>query len=68
MNRLLLAPDVQEAILFLPRTDGLHATIGERYVRPIGALPDWLKQRRMWEEMVGLHDSGIGDPTHRTTG
>jgi len=38
MNLTLLAPDIQEAILFLPRTDGGRAVIGERQVRPIAAV------------------------------
>ena len=48
MNLLLPAPDVQEAIHFLPRTDGRHAPIHERRIRPIAAVLDWRKTRRMW--------------------
>jgi len=51
MNLLLLAPDIQEEILFLPRTDGGRAPIREHMVRPITAVIDWRKQRRMWQEM-----------------
>ena len=51
MNLLHLAPDIQEAILFLPRTDGSRAPIAERHLRPIAAVIDWRKQRRMWEEI-----------------
>ena len=50
MNLLHLAPDIQEAILFLPCTDGSRAPIAERHLRPIAAVIDWRKQRRMWEE------------------
>lgn len=32
---LLLAPAIQEAILFLPRTDGHRAPVRERHIRPI---------------------------------
>ena len=46
MSLTLLAPDIQKAILFLPRTDGGRAHIGERQVRPMCAVPDWRKQRR----------------------
>jgi len=49
MNLLHLAPDIQEEILFLPRTNGGRAPIRERMVRPIAAIPNWGKQRRMWE-------------------
>ena len=52
MNLLHLAPDIQEAILFLPRIDGSRAAITERHLCPIAAVPDWHKQRRMWEELL----------------
>jgi len=42
MNLLLLAPDIQEAILFLPRTDGHLAD--ERLARRRGRKPDWYKE------------------------
>jgi hypothetical protein len=48
MNLTLLAPDIQEAILFLPRTDGGREAIGEREVWPIRAVLDWRRQRRVW--------------------
>lgn len=51
MNLLHLAPDIQEDILFLPATDGGRAPIRERMVRPIAAVPDWRKQRKMWSEL-----------------
>jgi len=68
MNLLHLAPDIQEAILFLPRTDGRRAPIRERTVRRICAVLDWRKQRRMREEMVGSRDGGAGYPIRRPTG
>jgi len=52
MNLTLLAPDIQEAILFLPRTDGRRAPITERHLRPIAAVIDWRKQRLMWKEIL----------------
>ena len=51
MNLLLLAPDIQEEILFLPRTDGGRAPIRERMLRPIATVADWDKQRKMWGEL-----------------
>ena len=66
MDLLLLAPDIQEAILFLAATDGHRTPIGERQVRSICAIPDWRKQRRVWGELVGSRDSGTGDPTRRS--
>jgi hypothetical protein len=52
MNLLHLAPDIQEEILSLPRTDGSRAPITERRVRPIAAVIDWRKQRRMWKRLL----------------
>ena len=65
MNLTLLASDVQEAILFLPRTDGHQAPIRERDIRPIYAALDWRKQRRMWGDLVGSRNSGTGGPKHQ---
>jgi hypothetical protein len=50
MNLLLLAPDIQEDILFLPRTIRGRDPITERDLRPITAVVDWAKQRRIWQE------------------
>jgi len=52
MNLLQLAPDIQEEILFLPRTERGRDPIRESMVRPIAAVPDWTKQRRMWRRLV----------------
>lgn len=49
MNLTLLAPDIQEALLFLPRTLGGRDAITEPQLRAIAAVPDWRKQRRMWK-------------------
>jgi hypothetical protein len=51
MNLLLLAPDIQEEILYLPRSSGGLDPIREKAVRPIAAVPDWERQRVMWREM-----------------
>jgi hypothetical protein len=47
MNLLNLAPDIQEELLFLPRTVKGRDPIRERHLRPIAAVLDWRKQRRM---------------------
>lgn len=52
MNLLHLAPDIQEALLFLPRIERGKDPIQERQLRPIAAVPDWRKQRRMWIELA----------------
>ncbi len=68
MNLLLLAPDIQEAILFLPPTDGRRASVRERDMRPICAATEWSKQRRMWGHLVGSRDSAAADPARSPAG
>jgi len=53
MNLLLLAPDIQEELLFLPRTTHSRDPIAEPQVRPVAANPDWRKQRKLWRELKG---------------
>ncbi len=48
MNLLNLAPDIQEAILFLPRTERGRDPIREHAVRSIAAVLEWGRQRRTW--------------------
>jgi hypothetical protein len=48
MSLLNLAPDIQEQILFLPRTERGRDAVKEADLRPIAATLDWRKQRRMW--------------------
>lgn len=52
MNLLQLAPDIQEELLFLPRIERGKEPIQERHLRPIAAVPDWRKQRKLWKERV----------------
>jgi hypothetical protein len=52
MNLLNLAPDVQEAILDLPRTERGHDTIILAALQPIASTPDWRKQRKSWAELL----------------
>jgi hypothetical protein len=47
MALLQLAPEIQEAILFLPPTYRSRDPITERDLRPIAAVLDWEKQRRV---------------------
>jgi hypothetical protein len=52
MNLVNLAPDIQEAVLFLPRTvrgrDALHL----RQLQPIASTLDWRTQRLLWRELL----------------
>ena len=51
MNLLLLAPAIQEELLFLPPVaDGRDPLIIAQ-LQPIAAAPDWTKQRRLWREL-----------------
>jgi hypothetical protein len=59
MNLLVLAPDIQEALLFLPRTEKGRDSIHLAQLQPLAALLDWRQQRRLWQE---LHNNQV----HRT--
>ena len=48
MNLLHLAPEIQEALLFLPRTTAGRAPVTEGDLREVVAQPDWTEQRRLW--------------------
>jgi hypothetical protein len=49
---LLLAPDLQEQILFLPRTERGRDPIQMRHLLPIAQVPDWKIQRQLWTALV----------------
>jgi hypothetical protein len=51
MNLLMLAPDIQEEILFLPRVERGRDSIHLRQLQPIALVPEWRKQRRMWQAL-----------------
>ena len=52
MNLLNLAPDIQEEVLFLPRTEKGRAPIILAQLQPIAQVPDWRKQRVLWRELL----------------
>jgi hypothetical protein len=56
MNLVLLAPDIQETLLFLTEQDvgaeGLHL----RQLHPIAVVPNWRRQRRLWARL-GIRSS-----------
>lgn len=54
MTLLNLAPDIQEEVLFLPRTEQGRDPILERQLRKIARVIDWRKQRRLWLELVSF--------------
>jgi hypothetical protein len=51
MNLELLAPDIQEQILFLPRSRNGRDAIQLAQLQPIALTPDWGRQRRLWKEL-----------------
>ena len=58
MNLLLLAPDIQEALLFLPRTERGRDPIHLRQLQPVAALWDWQRQRTQWRALQADRASG----------
>jgi hypothetical protein len=52
MNLLNLAPDIEEAILFLPSVETGRDPISEHDLRPIAATLDWRSQRSMWRHLT----------------
>jgi hypothetical protein len=71
MNLLNLAPAIQEAILFLPPVTHGQDPLYERQLRPIMAVRDWKKQRRMWaggdrfRAPMGLGGQSLTTPRYR---
>jgi len=54
VNLLNLAPDIQEAVLFLSPVAGERDAVSERAVRKIASEPDWGVQREMWNSICGI--------------
>lgn len=63
MNLNLLAPDIQEAILFLPPVLDGRAPLIEQHVRPVAAEPRWIQQRAQWQ--TRLRQIGQGHDTSK---
>jgi hypothetical protein len=58
MALLNLAPDLQEGILFLPRTVQGRDLIQMYDLLPLTTVLDWKTQRRLWEHLVVARSSG----------
>jgi hypothetical protein len=52
LSLLHLAPDIQEALLFLPPTMRGRDPIILADLLPIAAAFDWRKQRRRWRQLL----------------
>lgn len=62
MNLLLLAPDIQEALLFLPRTERGRDSIRLRQLQPLAALLDWLRATMSRDGYGGVQSSVAEEP------
>jgi hypothetical protein len=51
MNLLLLAPDLQEQILYLPRVESGRDSIHLSQLQALTRTLDWPSQRRMWHKL-----------------
>ena len=51
MNLLLLAPNIQEAVLNLPKITSGHESTTIRKLQTIAQQPDWTTQRVMWTNL-----------------
>ena len=51
VNLLLLAPEIQAAILDLPPVTNGRDPVSERTLRRIVAELDWQRQRELWSEV-----------------
>jgi hypothetical protein len=51
MSLLLLAPGIQEEILFLPPTTSGRDRLQMRHLLPLTVFPDWPKQRNLWADL-----------------
>src|SRR5262249_34681670 len=52
VNLLLLAPDIQETLLFLPRTERGRDSIHLRHLQPLTRIADWGEQRKRWQALL----------------
>ena len=52
LSLLYLAPDLQEALLFLPPTPRGRDPIILADLMPLAAAFDWRKQRRLWRQLL----------------
>ncbi|HEX4610873.1 MAG TPA: hypothetical protein VH092_21970 [Urbifossiella sp.] len=58
MNLTLLAPDIQEELLFLPLVTVGREPLVLADLQPITQLRDWRAQRRKWRELTATSGTG----------
>ncbi len=59
MNLLLLAPELQEALLFLPKTTKGHDPIKLRHLQAVALEREWGRQRERWKKLTEFQFVGI---------
>jgi hypothetical protein len=64
LGLLLLAPDIQETLLFLPPTERGRDPIRLRQLQALAALPDWRDQRGRWQELASSLRPRPARPSH----
>lgn len=64
MNLTLLAPDIQEALLCLPRVVEGNDPVTEKELRPVVGEVDWGRQREVWCTLCG--DTSAGSNSERS--
>lgn len=52
MALLYLAPDIQEALLFLPKVESGRDPLVLRDLLPLAATPVWDQQRKLWRTLL----------------
>jgi hypothetical protein len=52
VNLVNLAPEIQEALLFLPRIEQGRDDIYLRDLQPIASTLEWRKQRVLWKQLL----------------
>jgi hypothetical protein len=55
MNLVHLAPDIQEALLFLPKVERGRDPLVLRDLQTLASIADWKKQRKMWGALQHNH-------------
>jgi len=68
LNLLLLAPDIQEALLFLPRTERGRDAIHLRQLQPVAAVLDWRQQRALWQALLERTAAKRAEPDQTRVG
>jgi hypothetical protein len=49
--------DIQEALLFLPRTERGHDPIHLRQLQRLALVVDWKEQRKLWQALLANRGS-----------